>query len=306
MLQLHYIPKAEYITKKETMETIGISSTVRKRLITPDRAQDWLENNSKTNRNIKSKTVKRYAEEMRQGNWIETTDTIKFDTRGCLIDGQHRLMAIVDSKVTIPLYVATNLPEETIQYLDLGKPRSVVDVAKVQGKSYNSTHFSCARSMLFFSNVNLDSLPRHSLVGFVDTYIESISFAIKTPKSEISFNMKSSKVDAIVARAYLRGANRQRLYEFKKVFSTGLPEKGEPDYAAMSLRKKITEMRNRVKIMDSEESAHRKAIIEYIQVALNHFLSYRKITKLQGTTKNLFPVPEIDNLYNRSLSAKGN
>ena len=282
-------------------KTTNASSKISKQLVTPEKAQCWLENNSKTNRNIKPMAVKRYAQEMRQGNWTETTDTIKFDTRGYLIDGQHRLMAIVESKVALTLYIATNLPEESIQYLDLGTSRSVRDIAKVQGKSYHTSHFSCARNMLFFSNVNLHCLPPHALVKFVDKYYDFIAFAIKNPTSEINFTIKSAQVDGMVARACLNGANKQRLYEFKEVFSTGLPKRGESDYAALCLRKKITEVRDHAKVLKTGGMTYKKTIVEYVQGALSHFLNNKKVTMLKGTTKNLFPVPEIDNLYNDSL-----
>lgn len=274
------------------------SSEVSKMLVTPSQAQHWLTNNSRKNRDIKHATVRRYSEEMRQKNWIETTDTIKFDTQGYLIDGQHRLMAIVQSGVTLPFYIATHLPEKTIEYLDLNAPRTVKDIARVQGKAYHRDHFVCAKNMLSFSKINTRNISEHALIAFVDDYIDVITFAIKRYETKVNPSMRSGQVNGTVGRAYLWGADKERLDEFKQVFSTGIPIKGEADYAALCLRNKITDMTGQAKILNHYGSSLQNMKFEYVQTALSNFLNYRKVTTLRGTSKNLFPVSELDNLYN--------
>lgn len=62
--------------------------------ITPELARQLLSNN-KINRKIKPTIVERYAEQMEAGEWKFTGDTIKVDGEGMLLDGQHRLLAII-------------------------------------------------------------------------------------------------------------------------------------------------------------------------------------------------------------------
>ena len=52
-------------------------------------------------RNRRRDTVTAYAEDMAAGRWKENGETIKFDSEGRLIDGQHRLAAVVKANTPI-------------------------------------------------------------------------------------------------------------------------------------------------------------------------------------------------------------
>ena len=62
--------------------------------VTPEIAQEFLERNH-NNRKIKPRKVDKFAYQLSQGQWITNGDTIRFDVKGTLIDGQHRLKAVV-------------------------------------------------------------------------------------------------------------------------------------------------------------------------------------------------------------------
>jgi hypothetical protein len=95
--------------------------------ITPRMAELWLKHNH-VNRNLDIKRVKRYAREMVAGRWLLNPGAvISFSTTGALIDGQHRLSAIVEAKVPISMYVATNVEGEVQVVMDKGRPRKVSD-----------------------------------------------------------------------------------------------------------------------------------------------------------------------------------
>ena len=106
--------------------------------VTPARAKEWLENNFK-NRPISEDVVIAYARDMTNGEWIETHQGIAFNDRDELIDGQHRLLAIVRSGVTIRMMVTFGLPSviegkemTTMDAVDRGRTRSVADQLKIQ------------------------------------------------------------------------------------------------------------------------------------------------------------------------------
>jgi len=61
--------------------------------VSPDMALKWLEGNTH-NRPINQAHVNRLAKEITAGRWQLTHQGIAFDTKGILIDGQHRLWAI--------------------------------------------------------------------------------------------------------------------------------------------------------------------------------------------------------------------
>lgn len=105
-------------------------------LVTPQMASDWLSFN-KNNRPLRPKTVKYYALEMVEGRWRDDTgETIKFDPHHNLIDGQHRLAAIVKSEVSISLWVAYDVIPEAFQVIDSGLKRGATDVFAISSIPY--------------------------------------------------------------------------------------------------------------------------------------------------------------------------
>ena len=102
--------------------------------ITPARAAELLAANS-TNRPVSKAVVRGFAEAMRRGEWMVTHQGIAFDTRGVLVDGQHRLAAIIEADRPVELTVFTEVGEGTFDVLDIGKRRSAADVLAIEGRS---------------------------------------------------------------------------------------------------------------------------------------------------------------------------
>jgi hypothetical protein len=98
-----------------------------RRLITPEIANQMLETNTK-NRRIKTRIVIRYAQDMAAGRWKEETgEVLKISKTGNILDGQHRLLAVVKSKESIYFHVATNVDDDVFDVLDTGSNRSASD-----------------------------------------------------------------------------------------------------------------------------------------------------------------------------------
>jgi hypothetical protein len=104
---------------------------IKKELITPEIAKKLLEKNDH-NRRLKMPVVFRYSNDMKEGRWKDNTaELIKVSVNGKLLDGQHRLKAIVISNTSQFFWVAYNLQEEIFDVLDTGSPRSTADVFKI-------------------------------------------------------------------------------------------------------------------------------------------------------------------------------
>jgi hypothetical protein len=106
--------------------------------ITPALAREWLKNNF-GNRKISDDTVKAYARDMAAGVWTATHQGIAFNDRDELIDGQHRLLAIILSGVTVRMLVTFGLPAKidghemtTMDAVDRHRPRSVSNQLRIQ------------------------------------------------------------------------------------------------------------------------------------------------------------------------------
>ncbi|KAF7277615.1 hypothetical protein GWI33_002970, partial [Rhynchophorus ferrugineus] len=72
--------------------------------ITPDLARQYLAFNTH-NRNVRSYRVKGYAADMRDGRWTLNGEAIKFSADGTLLDGQHRLQAVIEADVAVQMLV---------------------------------------------------------------------------------------------------------------------------------------------------------------------------------------------------------
>lgn len=114
----------------------GIEITLE--LISPETAGHYLAKLPTSQSKIKQralspKTVSRYSGDMASAQWPFTGDPIRFNNRGELVDGQHRLQAIIDSNITQPMMVIRGLEPETFAVFDTGRARSFTDVLKSMG-----------------------------------------------------------------------------------------------------------------------------------------------------------------------------
>lgn len=102
-------------------------------LITPAKAKEYLEANI-DNRRIKQPVVLKYANDIIANRWLEDTgESIKIAKSGRILDGQHRLHAIIKANKSIYFHVATNLDENVFKVIDTGSTRNATDVFKIEG-----------------------------------------------------------------------------------------------------------------------------------------------------------------------------
>jgi hypothetical protein len=77
--------------------------------------------------------VKFLAIQMLQGKWKFTGDPIKISKTGRVLDGQHRLMAIVQSETEHDFLICYDLDNEIFDVLDTGKNRSAANILSIKG-----------------------------------------------------------------------------------------------------------------------------------------------------------------------------
>lgn len=102
--------------------------------ITPELAATWLLKHNTHNRSLRRRVVAAYAADMQNGNWRETGDSIKRAVDGTILDGQHRLAAIVESRVSVTMMVVGNLPAGVQDVVDGGARRKFGDVLQLRGE----------------------------------------------------------------------------------------------------------------------------------------------------------------------------
>lgn len=113
--------------------------------VTPERAQRWLAQNIANNRPLMQKRVKTYAHDMRAGRWQAIPAPIIFDKDGRLIDGQHRLAAMVESRATLTLLVARGSDIDAQRVIDTGSNRAVGQIVHMAGHANGNDLATLAR-----------------------------------------------------------------------------------------------------------------------------------------------------------------
>jgi hypothetical protein len=109
--------------------------TVKIEPVTPTMADKWL-GTQERNRHLRDSRVEFFVALIERGEWKLTNDALSFDSDGRLINGQHRLTALVVCEATLPFVVLRGLPPEVQDIMDTGLARKMADALKLRGENY--------------------------------------------------------------------------------------------------------------------------------------------------------------------------
>jgi len=251
--------------------------------ITPEQATKWLEGNVH-NRALRDSTVMRYARDMKAGKWLLTHQAIAFNDEGVLIDGQHRLFAVIEAGVTVSMMVAWGVVDEAQAVIDGGLVRSAVDQIKL-GHNYEgatNTHVAIVKR-----------LARHSVRGALTS--AEVFTLLKTHKAALDFTVSAftrrvrgitiTPVMAVVTRAFYT-QNHERLETFCARLCDG--QVGDDEQPILLLRNYLLERPvTRAKVATSSD----EVIYGKTARALTAYLHGERLSTLYAANSELFPLP---------------
>jgi len=262
-------------------------------LVTPEVALRWLEQN-KRNRDVRDSIVHKYAADMLAGRWKVVGDAVQFDTSGSTINGQHRLWAIAESGVSVPLLVMFNCDPESINVMDDHLKRSLKDVAKIRRTSSAVTNVHTAvANMLIQTSIAATLVDRHAAqkrvsrqaqLEALDRHWDAIEFVYhECLRSRKIRGLTVTGVLTPLARAYYTH-NHDALRHFGKVLLSGVNE-GEADKPIILLRNWLIHQSSGGRPVG--DVTYRKT-----ERALHAFLKSETIATLYEASEELFPLPE--------------
>jgi hypothetical protein len=111
----------------------GGAVVVSAQRVTPEIASRWLGTGSVGQRPLNKAHVVRLAAEMVAGRWVLNNDAVCFDRAGQVINGQHRLSAVVASGATVPMMVATGMEAKAFAHMDRPRIRAGGDMVAMAG-----------------------------------------------------------------------------------------------------------------------------------------------------------------------------
>lgn len=121
--------------KSPTITPLVRAVTTTLETIDPAIAKALLDS-SPGNRSISQSRVNAFADAICAGDWKGWAAPIHINTQNQLINGHHRLRAVIVANRTVQQCVTRNVPDDTIEAIDLGRARTLSDVLSMPTKHY--------------------------------------------------------------------------------------------------------------------------------------------------------------------------
>lgn len=144
--------------------------------VTPEIARRLIETSNRDNRKIKPNVVKKYAKIMSNGHWKFSPETISISKSGRLLNGQHRMLAVIESGVTCRFLFATGFDDEVFSVLDRGAVRTRADALKMDKKLAECAALVCRLGAAGRTNLITDAEVSYAADCIEDTHADLMEF----------------------------------------------------------------------------------------------------------------------------------
>lgn len=257
--------------------------------VTPELAAKWLACGITPQRSVKQGRVLRYAREMTAGRWRLTHQAVAFNAEGQMIDGQHRMLAVIRSGVGVPIAVAWSAPGDSIDCVDLTQERSAADIFRIQGRSdVTAERVAIARTIEYGTDsvaLRTNRSPQE-LALLVERHAEAISFVLAN-KPRYVRGVTVSVVLGAVAVAHYTVRDRAKLADFMLALISGVASQSGGDRTVICLRDWLMATGSSVGNGPLREEAFLK-----VQRAIKAYLDNELLTKLRAPTVAYYRAPE--------------
>ena len=119
--------------------------------ITPDNARHILNVCEFKNRKINDRYVGYLSELMENNKWVLNGEPIIISNKQNLIDGQHRLLAVIKCEIPQRFHIVEGVDEKDSIFIDTGKTRSSADVLRMHNVKDESVVASMIRTYKILS-----------------------------------------------------------------------------------------------------------------------------------------------------------
>jgi hypothetical protein len=275
-------------------------------MIGPSEAVAYLGRNTDRNRRLRPHLAAVYAKDMTEGNWRLSNDAICFDRNDILINGQHRLKAVVLSGTRQQFFVIRGMDPLAFEYIDIGPSRTVADVLTIKGqKNANAVAAITAKAAGYTKAGYLNSsIARSGLNGTVGGPLHvsrKDKIHVTEVLSEIHYGAELGKrLSKAGQRLGLAPAQIGFLYVLYQSWHTGIEDFIE---RAVNLRgdaRGDSDPARRVglRLVDAQSSTDVDKLspavqFGYLVIAANADFQQRSLGKLQWRRRNLYPQPVV-------------
>jgi hypothetical protein len=247
--------------------------------VDPAIAEKWLSHEA-VNRELRQHVVDGYTSMMKRGEWGFSESAICFMADGGVINGQHRLWAVIQSETSQRFIIAEGFERADIHYMDDSFKRKNVD-------TYNLTHDTPANTQqmaiarVLNGGQEMQGALKADNFKRLEEHQKAIAFAcdVMSPKRA---GLTQAPVCAVIARAFYT-ADLAKIRRFGEVLLTG-GYSNEVERTVLLLRDYLL----------STPSGQRDARVEHYQKterALLAFLRDETLKSLYAASDEQFPLP---------------
>jgi hypothetical protein len=260
-------------------------------LVTPELAEATLKHNKLDNRRINPVRVRYFVKLIKEGKFMCTHQGIALDDKGNILDGRHRLTAILESKCSVYMMVSKGVPQETMSVIDCNQPRTLLNRLTICGRDeITPSHIAIVRILEFgIVGASQAALGIEEAEIMLDKYADALEFVIN--KCGASKGIPAP-VSAVIARAYYT-KEHSSLIRFAEIYKHEDPE-NKSESAALKLKRKVLEMkdlRGRGQDIVVGHSSVRVMIYQLTESALYRLLKGEKVESLVPSKEEKFKFP---------------
>lgn len=211
-------------------------------IITPKLAETYLAHNTNNYRKINHSNVKKYAQDMKDGKWEETAEPISFSPSGVLLNGQHRLSAIIKAGVPVPMVVARDVKGNIFDNQGKRTDSQYYRSLGIEGYA-GSKAAGCLAGMVLSNSMDFNAggdisvASKGAYLSKNETEIDAVISAVQNG----STNHLSGK-GAVCCAAwclFLKGERIDNLSEFFTIVNTGFPVIEKDCSSAITFRNQL-------------------------------------------------------------------
>lgn len=255
--------------------------------ITPALAELMLTKNEK-NRKIRPSRVAKYVRILREGRWLLQLHGISFAPDGILNNGQHRLMAIIESGVPADVVVAFGETPQAKAVVDTQGTRTGADTLGIENFAHSAIQAASIRMLRYIeSDFRIKSVDNDEVLDLAGKY-EGLEESAAIGSS--IFRAVKVAPTAFAVAHYLitrEHGDDARVTQFFQGLRDGLNIKAKTDPIAVMRRKFITTQ------VGMAGGLHYKVVlIAELIIAWNLWAAGRRRTAIKWDSTQPFPKVE--------------
>lgn len=271
------------------------NENITRTIITPEMAADLLKLNS-FNRPLSKSHVNKLANAIKKGEWEYCGDSIKISSENTLLDGQHRLHAIIQANIPVETLIIRELPSKTFHVIDTGKKgRGTADVLAIAGEKNQNVLAAMVCMLIEYENSN-DFTVRSvrpsatEVAAYIDQHPEVRDFANTRPGVH---KLTTPSIAAVLTYLFSK-VDKQKCDQFMERLATGVGlEQNNP---ILQVRELLIQNRHATKKFS------KKIVAAIVIKAFNYYRSGKSIARIRYSNDERFP--EIDGINKKKKDKK--